>query len=129
VSPRTRGALLACAGLLLVDAITAALTRDVPYRSGVAVLARWAVLLLAGYVAAGARRGRWWAAPLAVAGGALVAVVLACLVGIFTGQFRARGFGPALVFALPIWTAAAALVFGLVAAAARTLVERRVATA
>jgi membrane associated rhomboid family serine protease len=88
-------------------------------------LARWIVLLLAGYVAASARSKRWWETPLAIAFGAVAAELLASVVGIVTGEFLARGMGPGLVLVLPVWAALGGLIAGLVAAAVRTLVERR----
>ena len=117
--------MLAFAGLLLIETATVALTHDVPYRSGAAAFGRWLVLLLAGYVAASAHSRRWWATPLATASGALAAEVLACVVGVVTGQFLARGFGPGIVLVIPIWAVLGGLTAGLTAAAARTLVERR----
>ena len=76
--------------------------------AGAQLLPNWLLLLGYGVLFAAvsvvaARRGRRWSAPLLAGASALVGSVCICVVGILTGEFLARGLGPALVLGYLLW--------------------------
>jgi hypothetical protein len=60
-------------------------------------------VLYAGIAVLAVRAGRHWSAPLPSVAAALAATLIPALLGILTGQFLARGIGPAAVL---IWMVA-----------------------
>jgi hypothetical protein len=88
--------------VVLVQWLLEWLGRDHPPVSAVGY---WGIVAARGsaYAALGALalgRGRRWTAPLVSLGAALAASLAVCVVGIVTGQFLARGLGPAYVLAV-----------------------------
>jgi hypothetical protein len=87
---------------------------------------RWVIVVARGaaYAALSAvavLRGRRWTAPLVPLGAVLAASLGVCVVGILTGQFLARGVGPASVLAALVYASVFALAAGAAGAIAATL--------
>ena len=78
-------------------------------------LALLAYILLYGSVGAvAAHNGRRWSAPIFATIAAFAASALICVVGVLSGEFLERGFGPASVLSYLIWMLGLGLVGGIV---------------
>ena len=80
------------------------------------VLTSGQAVLFASLGALAVRRGRRWSAPLVAVAAALGAGCVLAIVGLLTGQYYARGIGPAYVLAYTFAALLLALVAGTIGA-------------
>jgi hypothetical protein len=97
--------------------------RTSPSFAGGVLLVR--AVLYAGIAVLAVRAGRRWSAPLPSVAAALAATVLPALGGILTGQFLARGIGPAAVFSWMVAVTGYSALSGIVGSIAALLHSRR----
>jgi hypothetical protein len=81
-------------------------------------------VLYAGIAVLAVRAGRRWSAPLPSVAAALAATMIPALLGILTGQFLARGIGPAAVFLWLLAVTALAVLSGTIGAVVALLNSR-----